>query len=101
MIFQPLYDKVLVKKVAEGESITKGGIIMPEMTKDMKKSAVAVVIAVGTGRPLPTGGLVELNVKPGDRVMFGKFNGLEVDVDGEPYTLVAESEIYGIYKETE
>jgi chaperonin GroES len=93
MGFRPLHDRVLVRRV-EAEERTKGGIIIPDTAKE--KPQEGEVIAVGAGSRDDTGKLVELDVKPGDRILFGKWSGTEVVLDGEDLIIMKESDILGI-----
>ena len=95
MKFRPLHDRVLVRRVQEEEK-TKGGIIIPDSAKE--KPQEGEVVAVGTGARSESGALVELVVKAGDRVLFGKWSGTEVSVDGEELLIMKESDIMGIIK---
>jgi chaperonin GroES len=89
----PLNDRVIVKRV-EGEEKTKGGIIIPDTAKE--KPIEGEVVAVGKGKIMDNGKLQELVVKPGDRVLFGKYGGTEIKVDGEEHLIMREDEILGI-----
>jgi chaperonin GroES len=91
--FRPLYDRVLVKR-SEGETRSAGGLYIPESAKE--KPQQAVVVAVGTGRLTDDNKLVELIVKPGDRILFGKYAGDEVKIDGEDHIILRESDILAI-----
>ena len=93
MAFRPLGDRVLVKRVEE-ESKTKGGIIIPETAKE--KPQECEVIAVGSGARDEAGKLVALDVKKGDRVLFGKWSGTEVKIDGEDLIIMKESDVLGV-----
>ncbi|HEX8062556.1 MAG TPA: co-chaperone GroES [Allosphingosinicella sp.] len=93
MKFRPLHDRVVVKRV-EGEEKTKGGIIIPDTAKE--KPQEGEVIAVGPGARDDGGKLVPLDVKSGDRILFGKWSGTEVKVDGEDLIIMKESDILGI-----
>jgi chaperonin GroES len=93
MGFRPLHDRVLVRRV-EAEERTKGGIIIPDTAKE--KPQEGEVISVGAGSRDDSGKLVELDVKPGDRILFGKWSGTEVVVDGEDLIIMKESDILGI-----
>ncbi|MCX7770137.1 MAG: co-chaperone GroES [Proteobacteria bacterium] len=93
MKVRPLYDKVLVKRVQEEEK-TKGGIIIPDTAKE--KPQEGEVIAVGHGRILENGQKIPLEVKEGDRVIFGKYAGTEIKIDGEEYLIMREEDILGI-----
>jgi chaperonin GroES len=93
MAIRPLHDRILVKRVKEEET-TKGGIIIPDTAKE--KPIEAKVVAVGTGRILDSGELRELAVKKGDLVLFGKYGGTEVKIDGEDHLILREEDILGI-----
>jgi chaperonin GroES len=93
MSFRPLHDRVLVRRV-EAEEKTAGGIIIPDSAKE--KPAEGEVVAVGAGNRDETGKLVELDVKAGDRVLFGKWSGTEVKIDGEDMLIMKESDILGV-----
>src|ERR671928_1087672 len=91
--FRPLHDRVVVRRV-ESEEKTKGGIIIPDTAKE--KPQEGEIIAVGSGARDETGKLVPLDVKAGDRVLFGKWSGTEVRIDGEDLLIMKESDILGI-----
>ena len=93
MKFRPLHDRVVVKRVAEEEK-TKGGIIIPDTAKE--KPMEGEVVAVGPGARDDKGALVALDVKAGDRILFGKWSGTEVKLDGVEYLIMKESDIMGI-----
>ena len=93
MAFRPLHDRVLVRRV-EAEEKTAGGIIIPDSAKE--KPAEGEVIAVGAGARDESGKIVALDVKKGDRVLFGKWSGTEVKIDGTEYLIMKESDIMGI-----
>jgi chaperonin GroES len=93
MAFRPLHDRVVVKRV-ESEEKTKGGIIIPDTAKE--KPQEGEIIAVGAGARDEAGKLVPLDVKAGDRVLFGKWSGTEVKIDGEDLLIMKESDILGI-----
>jgi chaperonin GroES len=93
MQFVPLHDRVLVRRI-EGEDKTKGGLIIPDSAKE--KPAEAEVIAVGEGARKDTGELIPMAVKAGDRVLFGKWSGTEVRIEGEDYLIMKEPDILGI-----
>ena len=93
MNFRPLHDRVLVKRVEE-EQTTKGGIIIPDTAKE--KPQEGEVVAVGSGARDEAGKLVPLDVKAGDRVLFGKWSGTEVKLNGEDLLIMKESDIMGI-----
>jgi chaperonin GroES len=93
MAFRPLHDRVVVKRL-EGEEKTKGGIIIPDTAKE--KPQEGKVIAVGPGGRDESGKLTPLDVKAGDRVLFGKWSGTEVKIDGEDLLIMKESDIMGV-----
>ncbi|HYH20385.1 MAG TPA: co-chaperone GroES [Azospirillum sp.] len=93
MTFKPLHDRVLVRRI-ESDSKTKGGIIIPDTAKE--KPQEGEVLAVGPGARDENGKLVPLDVKAGDRVLFGKWSGTEVKIDGEDLLIMKESDILGI-----
>ena len=93
MAIRPLHDRVLVQRVKEEEK-TKGGIIIPDTAKE--KPVEGKVIAVGNGKVLDDGSVRKLEVKPGDRVLFGKYSGQEIKVDGEEMMILREDDIVGI-----
>ena len=93
MSFRPLGDRVLVKRVEE-EAKTKGGIIIPDTAKE--KPQEGEVVAVGTGARADDGKITPLDVKSGDRILFGKWSGTEVKVDGEELLIMKESDILGV-----
>jgi chaperonin GroES len=93
MAFRPLHDRVLVRRV-EAEEKTAGGIIIPDSAKE--KPQEGEVIAVGAGARDESGKLVPLDVKKGDRILFGKWSGTEVKIDGEDLIIMKESDILGI-----
>lgn len=93
MKIRPLHDRVLVKRV-EQEERTKGGIIIPDSAKE--KPIEGRVIAVGGGKTGDDGKLRPLDVKAGDRILFGKYSGTEVKIDGEEHLILREEDILGI-----
>ncbi|MGA2638460.1 co-chaperone GroES [Methylocella sp.] len=93
MAFRPLHDRVVVKRL-EGEEKTKGGIIIPDTAKE--KPQEGKVIAVGPGGRDDNGKLTPLHVKAGDRILFGKWSGTEVKIDGEDLLIMKESDILGV-----
>ena len=90
---RPLHDRVIIKRIEEGEQI-RGGIIIPDSAKE--KPQEGEVIAAGNGKLLDNGTRVPLDVKEGDKVLFGKYSGSEVKLDGEEYLIMREDEILGI-----
>ena len=97
MSFRPLHDRVLVRRV-ESEEKTAGGIIIPDTAKE--KPQEGVIVAAGSGARDETGKLVPLDVKAGDRVLFGKWSGTEVKVNGEELLIMKESDVLGIIEVT-
>lgn len=93
MQFKPLHDRVLVKRV-EQESKTSGGIIIPESAQE--KPIQGEVLAVGSGTRDEAGNVRPLDVKTGDRILFGKWSGTEVKIDGQELLIMKESDIFGI-----
>jgi len=93
MKFRPLHDRVVVKRI-EGEEKTKGGIIIPDSAKE--KPQEGEVIAVGPGARDESGKLIPLDLKSGDRVLFGKWSGTEVKIDGQDLLIMKESDILGV-----
>ena len=91
--FRPLHDRVVVKRI-DAEEKTKGGIIIPDTAKE--KPQEGEVIAVGSGARNEAGELVALNVRPGDRILFGKWSGTEVKINGEDLLIMKESDILGV-----
>lgn len=90
---RPLSDRILVKRV-ESESKTKGGLYIPDSAKE--KPSEAVVVAVGPGKVRDDGSRREIAVKKGDRVLFGKYDGTEVKIDGDDHLIIRESDILGV-----
>ena len=93
MKFRPVHDRVVIRRI-EGEDKTKGGILIPDTVKE--KPQEGEVIAVGPGARDESGKLVALEVKAGDRVLFGKWSGAEVKIDGEDLLIMKESDILGV-----
>ncbi len=93
MAFKPLHDRVLVRRI-EGEEKTKGGLIIPDSAKE--KPAEGIVVSVGAGARDEDGKRVKMDVKEGDRILFGKWSGTEVTVDGKEMLIMKESDIMGI-----
>jgi chaperonin GroES len=90
---RPLHDRILVKRVEE-EEVRRGGIIIPDTAKE--KPQEGKVIAVGTGKVSDEGKRVPLDVKVGDRILFGKYSGSEVKIDDEEYLILKEEDVLGI-----
>ena len=93
MKIRPLYDRIVTKRIDEQKTI-RGGIIIPDSAKE--KPQEAEVIAVGHGKRLENGELVPLDVKVGDRILFGKYTGNEIRLDGEEYIIMREEDVLGI-----
>ena len=93
MAFKPLHDRVLVRRVQSDEK-TKGGLIIPDSAKE--KPAEGEVVSTGEGARKDSGELITPSVKAGDRVLFGKWSGTEVTIDGEELLIMKESDIMGI-----
>ena len=93
MSFRPLHDRVLVRRV-EAEEMTAGGIIIPDSAKE--KPAEGEIVSVGSGTKAEDGKITPLDVKAGDKVLFGKWSGTEVKLDGEDLLIMKESDILGI-----
>ena len=94
---RPLQDRVIVKRIEEKEQV-RGGIIIPDTAKE--KPQEGEVIAVGNGKMLDNGTRIEPGVKAGDKVLFGKYSGTEIKLDGEEYLILREDEILGIIETT-
>ncbi|ABQ37269.1 MULTISPECIES: co-chaperone GroES [Bradyrhizobium] len=97
MAFRPLHDRVVVKRI-DAEEKTAGGIIIPDSAKE--KPSQGEVIAVGPGARDESGKLVPLDVQVGDRVLFGKWSGTEVKIDGQELLIMKESDIMGVLTDT-
>ncbi|MCC6946363.1 MAG: co-chaperone GroES [Bradyrhizobiaceae bacterium] len=97
MRFRPLHDRVVVRRVTSEEK-TAGGIIIPDTAKE--KPQEGEVLAVGPGGRDETGKLIPIDVKVGDRVLFGKWSGTEVKIDGEEVLIMKESDILGVMEKT-
>ena len=93
MSFKPLADRVLVRRIDKEEK-SAGGIIIPDTAKE--KPQEGEVIAIGNGKLLDSGELSKMNVKKGDRVLFGKYSGTEIKLDGEEHLILREDEILGV-----
>ncbi len=97
MTFRPLHDRVLIRRV-EADNKTAGGIIIPDTAKE--KPQEGEVIAIGPGARDESGKLVPLDVKVGDRILFGKWSGTEIRIDGEELLIMKESDVMGIVEKT-
>ena len=93
MDIRPLHDRVLVRRLEEGETM-QGGIVIPDTAKE--KPQQAEVIAVGNGKLLESGERVGVDVKPGDRILFGKYSGSDIKLEGSEYLILREDEILGV-----
>jgi chaperonin GroES len=93
MKLRPLQDRILVQRVEE-ETTTKGGIIIPDTAKE--KPAEGKVIAVGNGKVGDDGKRIALEIKKGDRILFGKYSGTEVKIEGEEYLIMREDDVLGV-----
>jgi chaperonin GroES len=97
MNFRPLHDRVLVRRI-EADEKTAGGIIIPDTAKE--KPSQGEVIAAGPGTRDESGKLIPIDIEVGDRVLFGKWSGTEVKIDGEDLLIMKESDILGVVEET-
>ncbi|HTV05154.1 MAG TPA: co-chaperone GroES [Acidobacteriaceae bacterium] len=93
--FTPLHDRILVRRIEEGETV-RGGIIIPDSAKE--KPQEGEVISVGKGKSNDEGKVFPLDVKSGDRILFGKYSGTEIKIDGEEFLIMREEEVLGILK---
>jgi len=93
MKFRPLYDRILVERV-ESEEVTKGGIILPDTAKE--KPQQGKIIAVGSGKRTEDGKIIPLELKAGDTILFGKYSGSEIKIDGTEYIIMKEDDVYGL-----
>jgi chaperonin GroES len=97
MHFRPLHDRVLVRRI-DAEEKTAGGIIIPDTAKE--KPQEGEIVATGPGGRNEQGQLIPIDVKPGDRVLFGKWSGTEVKIDGQDYLIMKESDLLGVIDKT-
>ena len=93
MNLRPLHDRILIKRIEEKETV-KGGIIIPDTAKE--KPQEGEVVAVGHGKKTDDGKLIALDVKAGDRILFGKYSGSEIKIEGREYLILKEDEILGV-----
>jgi chaperonin GroES len=93
MKIRPLYDRIVVKRIEEQETV-RGGIIIPDSAKE--KPQEGEVMAVGHGKRMEDGKLVPLDVKVGDRILFGKYSGSDIKLDGDEYLIMREDEVLGV-----
>jgi chaperonin GroES len=98
MKFRPLHDRVVIRRI-EGEDKTRGGIIIPDTAKE--KPQEGEVVAVGPGARDEAGKLIPIDLKPRDRVLFGKWSGTEVKIDGEELLIMKESDVMGVLEKTQ
>ena len=91
--FTPLHDRILVRRIDEGETV-RGGIIIPDTAKE--KPQEGEVISVGKGKSNDEGKVFPLDVKAGDRILFGKYSGTEIKIDGEDFLIMKEEEVLGV-----
>lgn len=94
---RPLHDRILIRRIEEQETV-KGGIIIPDTAKE--KPQEGEVIAVGNGRKTEDGKVIPLDVKAGDRILFGKYSGTEIKIEGEEYLILREEEVLGVIEGT-
>ena len=97
MNVRPLHDRILIKRIEEKETV-KGGIIIPDTAKE--KPQEGEVIAVGNGKKTDKGEVIALDVKAGDRILFGKYSGTEIKLDGQEYLIIREDEVLGVIEST-
>ncbi len=93
MNVRPLHDRILVKRIEEKETV-KGGIIIPDTAKE--KPQEGEVVAVGNGKKTDKGELIPLDVKVGDRILFGKYSGTEIKIEDQEYLIIREDEVLGV-----
>ncbi len=93
MKVRPLHDRILIKRIEETENV-RGGIIIPDTAKE--KPQEGIVAAVGNGKILDDGTRLSLEVKEGDRILFGKYSGTDIKIEGEEYLILREDEVLGI-----
>lgn len=96
MKLRPLQDRIVVKRVAE-ETTTKGGIIIPDTAKE--KPAEGKVVAVGNGKVADDGKRIALEIKTGDRILFGKYSGTEVKIEGDEFLIMREDDVLGVIEQ--
>jgi chaperonin GroES len=97
MNIRPLYDRIVVKRIEDKETM-QGGLYIPDSAKE--KPQEGEVVAVGKGKRLEDGKVIALDVKPGDRILFGKYSGSDIKIDGEEYLIMREDEVLGILEGT-
>lgn len=96
MKFRPLHDRILVERV-ESEEVTKGGIILPDTAKE--KPQQGKIIAVGTGKRTEEGKIIPLELKAGDTILFGKYSGSEIKIEGNEYLIMKEDDVLGLVEQ--
>ena len=96
MNIRPLYDRIVVKRIEDKETM-QGGLYIPDSAKE--KPQEGEVVAVGKGKRLEDGKVIALDVKPGDRILFGKYSGSDIKIDGEEYLIMREDEVLGILEQ--
>ena len=96
MKIKPLQDRIVIKRIEEEEK-TKGGIIIPDSAKE--KPQEGRVVAIGDGKTLETGKKAPLTVKPGDKILFGKYSGTEIKIDGEEHLILREEDVLAIVQD--
>ena len=94
MKIRPLYDRIVVKRIEEGAEKTASGLFIPDSAKE--KPQEGEVVAVGQGKRADDGKLIPLDVKAGDRILFGKYSGSDIKLDGEEYMIMREDEVLGV-----
>src|SRR4029078_7819544 len=94
MNIRPLYDRIVVKRIEAGDEKTASGLIIPDSAKE--KPQEGEVVAVGQGKRNDEGKLIPLDVKAGDRILFGKYSGSDIKVDGNEYMIMREDEVLGV-----
>jgi len=97
MNVRPLHDRILIKRIEEKETV-KGGIIIPDSAKE--KPQEGEVVAVGNGKKTEEGKVIPLDVKKGDRILFGKYSGTEIKIEDEEYLIIREEEVLGVLEAT-
>ena len=96
MHLRPLYDRIVVRRIEQKEQV-QGGIIIPDSAKE--KPQEGEVVAVGKGKRLEDGSVVPLDVKAGDRILFGKYSGSDIKMDGQEYLIMREDEVLGVLED--
>ena len=94
MKIRPLYDRIVVKRLEQSDEKTAGGLIIPDSAKE--KPQEGEVVAVGKGKRLEDGKVIALDVQVGDRILFGKYSGSEIKIEGQEYVIMREDEVLGV-----